>query len=284
MKINFTKASAAGNDFIIIDNRNDIIKEDISNFVKAISDRRFAIGADGVIFIDGKTDSNLEMRYYNSDGSCGSLCGNGARCTAKYIYEKIKKYEKINFMALKKAYTAEVRDDSVCLHLPDLNLLYKKINLKIQNILRTVYYIDTGSPHVVAFLEEFDWNGNLENIDVYSLGKEIRYSPEFMPNGTNVNFINIKNDFSIEIRTYERGVEDETLACGTGTIASSIISSAIKFLRPPIKTITKSKETFIVDFIIQNEVIKNLSLTGTAKLIFDGNFNYNLEKKSIFYL
>jgi diaminopimelate epimerase len=280
MKINFSKATASGNDFVIIDNRQNILKDYTNDLIKSLADRRFGIGADGVILIEQIPESEFSMKYYNSDGFLGSLCGNGARCTAKYIYENITMRDQIDFEALGKKYSAIVRADTVKLFLPDLLIDNQIIDIKLKDRSITSYFINTGSPHAVIFIDSIKKNIKLSEIDVTGLGKEIRYSSVFQPNGTNVNFVNILSNDLIELRTYERGVEDETLACGTGSIASAIISFLSGNMMSPVKVQTRGGETFTVGFSIKNFTASDLFLEGHAKLVYNGYFYYDNNKIS----
>jgi diaminopimelate epimerase len=275
MKIDFTKASAAGNDFVIIDNRSKILDGDISSFVKVVSHRRFGIGADGVILVEKLNDEYL-MKYYNSDGSLGSLCGNGARSTARFIHDRIEKQEITAFSALGKKYSARVNGDIIRLFLPEMNSSIDSKKIVINGISMESHSFDSGSPHVIIFIDQLPDLPQLSEIDVFNLGKEIRYSSAFQPHGINVNFVNILNEKEIEIRTYERGVEDETFACGTGSIASAIISHFIKKTVVPVIINNKGKEKFLVGFNEKADNLTELFLEGKAKLVFEGSFEYNI--------
>jgi len=278
-KISFIKMSGAGNDFVVIDKNSNpflILNEKV---IQKLCDRRNGIGADGVITISNSVDYDFEMEYFNADGSTGSLCGNGARCAIKFAESSNRiKNEKTYFLSNTVSYTGEVLDENLMKF--DFNPPAKlKFNFKVKagNQLINACFADTGSPHVVIKIEDVlknpnDLNSNYSEIDkfpVFELGREIRYLKEFSPGGTNVNFIKIV-DSKIYIRTYERGVEDETLACGTGATAAAIIAHAIDKLEAPITLITRGFDELTVDFNVENQKIKNLSLIGPAKIIFSG--------------
>jgi len=283
--IYFTKMSGAGNDFIFIDMKLNPAFFVSSGIVSKLCSRRTGIGADGLIIIDDAANYNFEMSYYNADGSTGSLCGNGARCAIWFARISGRmNTEKVKFISKGKEYSGEVIEDELIkfnLHSP------KKIkcNFKIKAYgqLINASFADTGSPHVVISISDVLKNTRdpkfffteISEIPVYQIGKEIRYCDDFAPDGTNVNFVSIVND-EIHIRTYERGVEDETLACGTGAAAASLISFVNENLKPPVTLITKGGEKLIVDFEVENKKVKNLSLTGPAKVIFEGSTNRNL--------
>ncbi len=283
-KINFTKMSGAGNDFIVIDrNINGEFELDPSK-IKSLCNRRTGIGADGFIIISDIDKYDFVMEYFNADGSTGSLCGNGARCAIKFANDTNRlKYGKAKFISNNEYFLGEVISEDIikfCLNNPKKI----KINFKIKafNQLINSSFADTGSPHVVINIDDVLVNEKntasnfteLETFPVYDVGKEIRCNKDFLPEGTNVNFIKIKND-KVFIRTYERGVEDETLACGTGSVAAAIISSINSNLNPPINLITRGGDELTVDFKLDKKEITNISLIGPAKTIFNGEILLN---------
>jgi len=278
--INFTKATASGNDFVMIDNRNYIISENYSEFVKIACNRKFGVGADGVIFIEEDQQTDFWMRYFNADGSEGSLCGNGARCAAKFMSEIINKKELV-FKAVGKIYRAEIFDKTVKLYLPDLSNKIDKLKFDLVEAVISAGFLDTGSPHVVIYESDFPSGKDLQSLDVYKLGKEIRYHKVISPNGANINFVKMISNSQIKIRTYERGVEDETLACGTGSIASAISSVIEKNCSSPISVFTQGGEEFKVNFEVNGETITKLSLEGSALMVFDGICNYTESNKLV---
>jgi diaminopimelate epimerase len=268
--IKFIKATASGNDFVIIDNRDYSIKE-YSNFVVTACNRKFGIGADGVIFIENDADSDFLMKYFNADGFEGSFCGNGARCSAKFM-SKILNKNFVKFKAVGKLYSADVCEKNVKLYLPDLQKDIKKYNFDFTDCNIKADFIDTGSPHIVIFEEDISNQKGFEYIDVYHLGRAIRYHQTLAPGGANINFVKKVNNNSIKVRTYERGVEDETLACGTGSIASAILFSSISSAKPPISVFTQGGEKFKVDFKLSIDEVSNLLLEGSAIMVFEGVF------------
>lgn len=275
-KYSFVKMSGAGNDFIIIDkNSNPSIKLN-NDTVQKICNRRKGIGADGLIIISDSPDYDFMMNYYNSDGSTGSLCGNGARCSLKYVrLFKGKESGKLKFLSNDVVYSGIVSDtDDVVFNLNEPEEL--KLNFKI-NIGSKEYnasFINTGSPHVVINIEETDFK-NMTSVPVVSIGRNIRYLDEFAPGGANVNFIKIEEK-RVLIRTYERGVEDETLACGTGSAASAVISFLNYGVKPPVKMFTHGGDVLEVNFISEGHKIKALSLKGPAKVVYAGSFTEEL--------
>lgn len=277
--------SGAGNDFVVIDrglNPGLVLN---SSAVKNLCDRRNGIGADGVITIDDSGEYDFLMEYFNADGSTGSLCGNGARCAVKFAENSGRiKEGKTRFLSNGSEYYGEVLGpDVVKFHFgvpgkPELNFEVSAGGQKIN-----AAFIDTGSPHVVIDISGIlkdpgqpDSNyGDINDVPVFELGREIRNLPEFAPGGTNVNFISFEKG-RIYIRTFERGVENETLACGTGNAAAAIILNRVKNISPPVKLITRGGDELTVDFSEGHETINDLTLTGPVKVVFTGEyFFYN---------
>jgi diaminopimelate epimerase len=271
-KIIFTKMSGAGNDFVVIDKKQNQSLAIDDKFVQMICDRRKGIGADGLITIEDSNDYNFIMNYYNADGSTGSLCANGARCAIRFAHtsgrlNKTGAY----FLSNGEKYKGEVKSDSeITFYLNAPKKIKNNFKVKAGGKLLNAHYADTGSPHVIIDIEE---NGGtfsvLDDLPVENLGREIRYLNEFAPDGANVNFVNVKNGV-LYIRTYERGVEAETLACGTGSVAAALICYVNHKLLLPIEIIPKSKEKLFVNFDVENSKVINLSLTGPAKIVFTG--------------
>ncbi|MFC2085092.1 diaminopimelate epimerase, partial [Bacteroidota bacterium] len=282
--LSFTKLSGAGNDFILIDERdNPGIKLEVSD-ISNICERRLSVGADGVLIIKDSDEFDFLMEYYNADGFMGSLCGNGARCAIKYalLSGRIKNGS-TDFMVNSTHYKGEIMEDNMIkFYLPVPQKTKTDFRIKAGNQLIKSSFADTGSPHVVIIITDVQKDpknsrevyNDIDNFPVLELGKEIRYSNDFEPDGTNVNFIKIeKND--IHIRTYERGVENETLACGTGSVASAIIGFKKEMVKPPVNLITRGKNNLIVDFEIINSRFNNISLTGPAEVTFKGELILN---------
>lgn len=280
----FTKMSGAGNDFIVIDkNLNpDFVLTDI--VVRKLCNRRNGIGADGIILIEDSPEYDFEMNYYNADGSFGSLCGNGARCAIKFADLTSRITNSVTkFKANKFDYTGQVLENDLILF--NLKAPQKiKYDFKIFSYgqLINACFADTGSPHVVIYVEDIlkDLKNpkvffqSLDEVPVIEIGRQIRYSPDFAPAGTNVNFIKVVQN-KVFVRTYERGVEDETWACGTGSVAAALISFVKSCLKPPVTIVTRSGEELVVNFQLENQKVKNLSLTGPAKIIFTGQIPIN---------
>ena len=282
-KISFTKMNGAGNDFIIFDKnlyQNLVLSKDL---IKGLSDRHYGIGADGIITISGSSEYDFEMEYFNADGSTGSLCGNGARCAVSYAGEIFSLKKKVRFLSNGEEYSGEIlSSNNIRFYFNQPNNLKMNFKVKASGQLISADYIDTGSPHVVIDIKEIlkypgkpaSGYSELNEVPVFEIGREIRFLPEFKPGGTNVNFINVKNGM-LEIRTYERGVENETLSCGTGSAAAALVSCFKKKLNPPVVLSTRGGDELIVDFKFEDEKVKELSLTGPVITSFTGEFLLN---------
>lgn len=274
-KISFIKMSGAGNDFIIIDKAKNSPFALSSEAIIKLCDRRNGIGADGVIEISQSDRHDFEMDYYNSDGSIGTLCGNGSRCAIWYAHTQKYCSKDVSFLSKEIVYGGVIIDSElVKFYLKPPQSIRRQLKLALESGVIEADFIDTGSPHIVIDVNKNSnfFKTELNKIDVARIGKEIRYHKEIAPEGANVNFINIF-DNRIFIRTYERGVEEETLACGTGSVAAAIISFLNQEIKPPIDLITKSNENLKVDFISLNNSINEVSLTGPAKIVFTGVFS-----------
>ncbi len=270
LSIPFTKMCGAGNDFVVIDNMKSWLKVSQSNLAKVACSRRFGVGADGLLILEPSTKADFTMRYYNADGSYGGMCGNGGRCIARFAFDKGISGSNLSFEALDYLYSAEVVESSVKLKMkPVTTFILNHLRSTVANRF-SVHFIDTGSPHAVVEVPALD------ELDVPRLGRELRYNEAFSPDGCNVNFVKImpgKN--AIMIRTYERGVEEETLACGTGSVASAIIVSETHGLRSPVNVLVRSGELLKVCFDKMANSYHNISLEGSAYIIFDGVFAFD---------
>lgn len=261
MKVEFSKYHGAGNDFIMIDNRKKGLSEDHDIF-KHLCDRHFGIGADGLILLENDKDSDFSMKYFNSDGYEGSMCGNGGRCIIFFAHKLKLISNKANFKAIDGFHKGEmlsVRNNTAT------------IRLKMSDVTNISEFnnnlvINTGSPHYLIFDEDID------KIDVFTEGKTIRDSQFFKKEGINIDFIK-KTENQIKIRTYERGVENETLACGTGVVASAIAS----YLKTGDKSTNSRVETLggnlRVCFKESKGVFTNIYLEGPAKYVYSGEIN-----------
>ncbi|MCX7941269.1 MAG: diaminopimelate epimerase [Endomicrobia bacterium] len=275
-KLNFAKFVAAGNDFVIINNFDKkISSKKYPELARKLCQQKFAIGADGFLVIEPslRKDCEFKMVYYNSDGSFATMCGNGARCIAYYAYELELCEEIVNFETAVGVVNCMIKKNNiVSLKLPEPKLWKINININLTNGKElNADFINTGVPHTVIFVDDLD------KVDVYNIGKEIRNHKMFIPDGTNVDFVKVKDQHSLYVRTYERGVEGETLSCGTGVVASAIISALRNFVKPPVKCFTRSGEVLTIRFTVNPpedmiSPVSNLYLEGKVRHVFDGEF------------
>jgi len=257
VQIHFYKYQGTGNDFIIIDNRTNVFDRNNNALVAKLCDRRFGIGADGLMLLQAKTGYDFEMVYYNSDGNESSMCGNGGRCIVEFARTLGLVKEKAFFIATDGEHHANVQPGFISLKMKDVS----KIELNAD-----FAYLNTGSPHYVQFVT------NVEVFPVFEEGKKVRYNERFKKEGTNVNFIE-KCENALFVRTYERGVEGETYSCGTGVTAAAIVA-AIKGVSTAeneceIKTLGGNLK---VKFNrTANNEFNNVWLEGPATFVFEGN-------------
>ncbi len=252
MKLHFYKYHGAGNDFVIINNLEQKINL-TQEQIKFLCDRHFGIGADGFMELMPSDKYDFAMKYYNSDGAEGTMCGNGGRCIVAFAKETGLIGTTTEFEAIDGIHKA-------ILHSSD-DIELKMNNVSDYKINENKFIADTGSPHIVIFTE------NLDDIDVVTEGRKIRYSDEF-PEGINVNFVELKNG-QIFMRTYERGVEDETLACGTGTVATALAANVLFGITPPVN-ITARGGKLSVKFNKKDKGFSDIWLRGPATFVFEG--------------
>jgi diaminopimelate epimerase len=255
-KLEFTKMVGSGNDFIVIQGKPG---GNLSLLAKSLCNRKLGIGADGLLLVDKCKNADLRMRIFNPDGSEAEMCGNGARCAAFFSGKN-----KARLSTAAGIINTEVCGSKVKIEMTAPHDIKLDIPLKVNGRLVKVNFINTGVPHVVIFV-----NG-LKDIDVCQIGQSIRHHAKFSPRGTNVNFVEVAGDNLIHIRTYERGVEDETLACGTGSVAAALVFALKNNLNNLVKVRTQSSE--ILKIYFQNELnkIQKVWLEGSAKKVYKG--------------
>ena len=273
--ISFTKASGAGNDFVLVNNITGGTAVDFERFAAAVCDRHFGVGADGLIVLGKSSRADFTMLYYNADGSSGGMCGNGGRCIARFAQMEGVAGQHQRFEALDHIYDAEVGERSVRLHMKDPVDLREGLVFSAGKKQMKGAFIDTGAPHVVIF------ENDLERLDVMETGRAIRRDPRFDPGGTNVNFIRMRDGSTVELRTYERGVESETLACGTGSVASALIGSDLHSLGSPVTVAVRSGETLLVHFRKTGGTYTDVLLEGSAHILFTGKLLYHEDQSII---
>ena len=257
----FYKYQGAGNDFVVIDNRNKTFDDKNEKLVEFLCHRRFGVGADGLMLLQNTDDYDFEMRYYNSDGREASMCGNGGRCIVAFAkYLGIIDRE-TTFLAVDGVHMAKINPDATV----DLEMS-EVADVKVYDDGR---FMDTGSPHLVKFVDD------LHIVDVDIEGRQLRYDARFQPDGTNVNFVH-KNANHLTVFTYERGVEQETLACGTGITASALSAALSDGLEKGSYQVSAKGGNLSVRFEREGDVFTNIWLNGPAELVFKGEVEVNL--------
>ncbi len=264
-KIPFCKMSGSGNDFVVIDNRRRILDADnLGDFVPKVCAHKVSVGADGVILIEGSGKANFRWRFFNSDGSEAEMCGNGGRCAARFAVLKDIAPPRLSFETLAGLIEAEVKGRTVKLQMVKPFGLRLDFAVKIDDKDQTLHFLNTGVPHAVEFVDE------ASAVNVRERGKSIRFHAQFQPAGTNANFVQVMDRGRLKARTYERGVEDETLACGTGAVASALLAAAKGFVDSPVAVETTGGEILTIHFEKKGEVFERVFLEGDTRLVYEG--------------
>jgi len=254
MGLTFYKYQGAGNDFIIIDNRGKTFPKSNTKIIHTLCDRHFGIGADGLILLENDETSDFKMVYFNADGNESTMCGNGGRCIVSFAHRLGIIKDKASFMAIDGIHYAEIKNDIVSLQMMDVS------DIKITN---DHVFADTGSPHHIQLVE------NLSEFPVYQEGKRIR-NEHYGASGSNVNFVEQIDEKTFKVRTYERGVEDETLACGTGVTAVAIAMHKINKTEDTSVNLQAEGGQLEVTFDIENSAYRNIFLKGAATFVYKG--------------
>ncbi len=264
--ISFKKMQGSGNDFILIDNRKGLVAhEEAPELARRLCKRCFGIGADGLILIEDSNKADFRWMFLNADGSIAEMCGNGGRCAARFAYIIGMCQKRLCFETLAGIIKAEVNEDRVKLQLTPPRDIRQDITIDVDGQRLKVDYADTGVPHVVVYTKD------VEKEPVAELGRRIRYHEEFAPKGANVNFIEAKTESELKVRTYERGVEGETYACGTGAAASALMSWLKGLVNTPVDIVTSGGERLRVH--LEKSDSKNMPdiyLEGKAILVYSG--------------
>jgi len=258
MELHFYKYQGAGNDFIIIDNRSNHFPKNNIKIVHKLCDRRFGVGADGLILLENSTKNDFTMIYYNADGNESTMCGNGGRCIVAFAKHLGIIDNETIFDAVDGKHFATIRGDIVSLQMADIDKI---------DIFENHTFLNTGSPHHISF------DSNIDKLDIKNLGKKIRYGAPYFEEGTNVNFVEQISDNSFKIRTYERGVENETLACGTGATAVAIAANKLNKTTSNTVKIEVLGGDLEVSFKKVGNHYQNVFLKGPAQLVFKGNIS-----------
>lgn len=252
----FHKYQGTGNDFIMIDDREAVFPSDHVALIERLCHRRFGIGADGLILLRSHPTADFEMIYHNADGKVGSMCGNGGRATVQFAHDLGVISDKTTFMAVDGLHDAYLKEGWVHLKMSDVSAI---------DVKEDSFFMNTGSPHYVQ------WVSQIDSFNVFDEGKRIRYNDRFAPGGTNVNFME-KNGDVLSVRTYERGVEDETYSCGTGVTACAI-SASFSGMRSPVQILTKGGR-LAVSFEKKGDIYTDIYLMGPAVKVFEGTLDY----------
>ena len=266
MKIQFTKMNGAGNDFVMLDNRSGSLKLSRGQIAK-VCDRHRGAGADGLLLVEPSDTKGVDfrMRYYNSDGGEAEMCGNGARCFARFVEKLGACRNRVSFQTLAGVIRAELDGPTVRINLSEPAGLRLKEKVKLSGGEMEISSLNTGVPHAVLMVDDAD------QAMVGPIGNEVRFHKHLAPKGTNVNFVQRLGGNSIRVRTYERGVEGETLACGTGVVASALISHALFQVASPISVKVQGGDMLEVSFRREGESFKEVFLKGPADFTFEGS-------------
>ena len=263
--LHFTKMNGAGNDFVMLDNR-DLRHRLDKDAIARLCDRHRGVGADGLLAVEpAQNGADFRMRYYNADGGEAEMCGNGARCFARFASRIAGGKGSICFETIAGTIGAKLLGDDVQIAMSAPHSLAIGIDLMVAGEKLKVHSLNTGVPHAVVFVED------LEKTDILRLGAALRRHPHFAPKGTNANFITKLPGGGIAIRTYERGVENETLACGTGVAAAALIFSRLAQVPSPVRVRVRGGDTLQVGFETDGDGWKNVTLTGPADFVFEGD-------------
>ncbi len=264
--LQFTKMNGAGNDFVVVDNRDGKLALTGAQIAR-LCDRHRGVGADGLLAVEpAQNGAHFRMRYYNADGGEAEMCGNGARCFARFAQKVSGQAGDIAFETQAGVITAKFLGDLVEIQMSTPHSLCLEEKLHAGGEVLHVHSINTGVPHAVVFVDD------LENTDIRHLGRALRYHEHFAPKGTNANFVQQRAADTIAIRTYERGVEDETLACGTGMVACALIFHERTGNPSPIQVQVRGGETLRIGFNKTADTYAHVTLTGPADFVFDGTF------------
>lgn len=271
-RIPFVKMTGSGNDFILVDNRKGLVDTDhCRELVQRACRRKLSAGADGFIFIENDPEIDFRWRFFNADGSEAEMCGNGSRCAARFAHIRgIVPEARMSFRTLAGIISAEVMGERVKVRMTAPHGLENDLCVEVGGRSISLHFVNTGVPHVVMLEES---SASLESADVFDLGRTLRYHSRFQPAGTNVNFAFVSDRHHMAIRTYERGVEDETLACGTGSIASALVAASKRLVASPVEVLTRSGETLTIHYEMTPATdpggFTEVYMEGDAKVVYE---------------
>ncbi|MBI5554590.1 MAG: diaminopimelate epimerase [Elusimicrobia bacterium] len=263
-KFRFAKMSGAGNDFVVIDNRQKVLPLAAAALAVKLCQPKTGIGADGLMLLEKSAKADFKMRIFNPDGSEAEMCGNGARCVACFAYRKKIAPAKMVFETLAGLISAQVKGTEVKLHMIDPQGLIDNLKINLGGKSRALFFVNTGVPQAIMFVKD------IGQVPVFEWGRIIRRHRLFQPAGTNVNFVSKIGQHTIAIRTYERGVENETLACGTGSVAAALIGAAAGKVSSPVRVRTRGGEVLKVYFDYRGGKFSEVYLEGEVRIVFVG--------------
>jgi diaminopimelate epimerase len=264
-RLPFYKMHGGGNDFVLMDHRQHLIPEaEQSRFARRVCAPRVGVGADGLILIEDSQRADFRWRFFNADGSEAEMCGNGARCAARFAVMHGLAGPRLTFETLAGLIEAEVLNHQVRVALVGVEDLRLHLSIPLAGENLAGHFLKVGVPHVAVQVE------NLEEVPIRQWGREIRFHQMFQPAGTNVNFVRARDHHTLDVRTYERGVEDETLACGTGAVAAAIISASLGEVASPVAVHTRGGEILTVSFQLQGDKASQVFLEGDALVVYQG--------------
>jgi len=270
-RISFWKMSGSGNDFVVIDNRRHVLRGSIGQWAKRLCHRQFGIGADGLLLLESDRKEDFRMVYYNADGSRAHMCGNGARCMAWFAHATGAVGKTFRFMTDAYPVGATVKGDRVRVTLADARDYQAVVKVSVNAKTYKPSFINTGVPHAVLMVPDAD------KVFVSGLGQALRFHKAFGPKGTNVNFVQKLGPHKLRVRTYERGVEGETLACGTGVTASAIAAALRGLVKAPVYCVVAGGDTLKVDFKMdpgnRTRPATGISLEGPVRRTFTGEIH-----------
>ena len=263
----FTKMAGGGNDFVVIDNRAGRVSDPVE-LARRVSTPHLSVGADGLILIETSARATFRMRYWNSDGSVGEFCANGTRCAARFAFVNVIAPKRMTIETGAGITGAEVSEGGqVTLTLPPPHGFRPERSLRVGDRDIRGAFLVVGVPHYVVFLRDDLWSQ-----DIVPLGRAIRMHRELQPAGANVNFVVVRGEHEIEVRTYERGVEAETLSCGSGVVASSSVAALFGGVKSPVSVLTRSGITLEVGLAVDGREVRDVQLRGDARLIYRAAF------------
>ena len=269
-KIPFWKMSGSGNDFVVIDNRRRLLHGNLSEWAKKLCHRQFGVGADGLLLLEPDRKEDFRMVYYNADGSRADMCGNGARCMAWFAHERGAVGNTFRFRTDAYPVGAKVKGAVVQISLADARDYKSEVIAKVDGKTYRPAFVNTGVPHAVLFVP------NADKVFVSGLGRALRFHKVFGPKGANVNFVQKIGPNKLRVRTYERGIEGETLACGTGVVASALAAALRGVVKGPVRCLVAGGDTLQVNFKMhsgsQTRPATNISLIGPVRLTFKGDY------------